>query len=132
VKIARSRASKPFPSLAPLVDIVFQLLIFFMLTSAVSVADLFDVKLPESTTAGEQSLKPVIVLVGSEGKVALDGEIVRVEELIGKLQQRREAGAVPVMVKADREANTGDVVSVLEQIQGAGVEKVMLATSRNR
>jgi len=132
VKIARSRASKPFPSLAPLVDIVFQLLIFFMLTSAVSVADLFDVKLPESTTAGEQALKPVIVLVGAEGKVALDGELVKVEELIGKLQQRREAGAAPVMVKADRGAKTGDVVSVLEQIQAAGIEKVMLATSRNR
>jgi biopolymer transport protein ExbD len=129
MEISRSTKRRGFPSPTPLVDMVFQLLIFFMLTSVAQIADLFPVTPPESTSASQQVTEPATILVGPDGSLALDQTPVALNALAGALRGRQQRPA-SVLVKADSGAKSGLVVRILEQIYAAGIDDVILATNR--
>ena len=119
-------------NLVPLINIVFLLLIFFMLSSTLVTPDKFDIQLPESDKGDSHESVTIVILVRGDGTIAINNVATSLTELSGLLVSEIEAGAQPeLMVRADALANTKDVVAVLRQAKIAGIEAVALATQPN-
>ena len=119
-------------NLVPLINIVFLLLIFFMLSSTLITPDKFDIQLPESDKGDSHESVPIVILLRGDGTIALNNVAASLTELSDLLVSEIEAGALPeLMVRADALANTKDVVAVLRQAKIAGIEAVALATQPN-
>ncbi len=116
-------------NLVPLINIVFLLLIFFMLSSTLVTPDRFSVDLPESFDAHSTESSPISVLIGPDGALAVNNDAVGLGELEPAiallLEDTPDAG---VLVKADAAATTAQVVNVLRRARAAGVDRVALAT----
>ena len=116
--------------LTSLIDVVFLLLIFFMLTT--TFADFtrrLDIELPEAraATTKEKQLKYTIEL-DDKGRIALNGEIVTLAVLDTTLHRDAAAGKVKgAVLRADRSVTHGNVVRVLGIVRDAGIEEVGIA-----
>jgi biopolymer transport protein ExbD len=116
-------------NLVPLINIVFLLLIFFMLTSTLTTPDEFDIALPESVSGAAHGSEPIVILIGPDGAIAVNNRPVDIGEVVAALEAALGDGEAPtVMVKADARATTSDVVAVLRRAHAAGINRVALAT----
>ena len=113
----------------PLTNVVFLLLIFFMLAGKLSASDPFEVAPPRSESDGPPAAQDVLVLVGADGRLALDGEMVDGPALKALLAERLTTEAqVRVRLKADGRAEATRVVVVMELLREAGVKRLKLLT----
>ena len=113
----------------PLINVVFLLLIFFMLAGKLSASDPFQVEPPRSLSEGPPTPQDSLVLVGADGRLALDGEIMEGPALKAALAARLAGEAeVRVRLKADGRAEATRVVAVMELLREAGVERLKLLT----
>lgn len=116
-------------NLVPLINIVFLLLIFFMLSTTLVTPDKFDIELPVSDKKDSLGTGPIVVLIKADGSVALNNTLLTMNQLSSFLESQIRTGLKPeLMIRADASANTADVVSVLRQAKIAGIERVSLAT----
>ena len=113
----------------PLINVVFLLLIFFMLAGRLSAGDPFRVDPPASVSSASAEQRDLVVLVGADGQLALDGEVVDQSVLSARLRQRLgNGGNGLVRVKADAAVEALQVVEVMEVLRDAGVERLKLLT----
>lgn len=114
----------------PLINVVFLLLIFFMLAGRLSEAELFKVTPPQSTGAGEaatEETEAIELLLAADGRLALNGELLEPQDLKAALSARGSGLAdVPATLKADAEADALAVVAVMESLRAAGLRDVRL------
>ena len=124
----RRRVSRTL-DLVPLINIVFLLLIFFMLTSTLATPDAFEVALPESKQGRDIGAQPLVILIAGDGGLALgDRPTVLADLQEAVAAARAERPEAPILIKADAQATTADVSAVLRRTRAAGVERVGLAT----
>ncbi len=116
-------------NLVPLINIVFLLLIFFMLSSTLVKPDAFDVTLPESDQERAPPTEPIVILISGDGRVALNNQPIGLASLETALAAARaERQDATLLIKADAEATTADATAVLRQARAAGFKRVGLAT----
>ena len=116
-------------NMVPLINIVFLLLIFFMLSSTLVTPDQFNVDLPESEQGRPAGSQPIVVLISADGGFAINNETLALGELEPRLAGLRAADpAAGIVVKADARATAAAVVNVLRRARAAGIERVALAT----
>ena len=132
--MARHRAKQGFITdeavdLTPLIDCVFLLLIFFMVTPVFIHARGLDVDLPRASQATEQQEKKDInIIVERDGRIEIGGE----EVLPGQLRARIERAMVEnrndnVIIQGDRDAAQSRVVEVVDAARGVGVKGIAFA-----
>ena len=116
--------------IAPLIDIVFQLLIFFMLTSSFVMQPGIKVNLPKAVTSETVKFENIEILVTAENVTYLNGKVVTTQELKSLLKQaaKREQ---PILIKADRRAYLGRVVEIWDLARDLGVTQVNIATNQD-
>jgi biopolymer transport protein ExbD len=112
--------------LSPLMDIVFLLLIFFLVTTTFLPDAGMDLELPESTTATAAEIAPTVISVGEDGAVQLDGRSVSVEELQQAVQALPEADRQKITVRADARVDYGVIVRIIDALRNAGVDGLSL------
>ena len=110
--------------ITPLIDCVFLLLIFFMLTSNFVVVPGINVKLPKASTSRPQQVQPLIITISSEGIVYINSEPFTYKEIEKYIKTKKIKSA---FLKADRDANFGVVVKVWDICKKLGVEKIGIA-----
>jgi len=117
--------------LTALIDIVFLLLIYFLLTTNFMVAEGINVSLPQAQGGAPQTQEDITVYVDREGRaflldqeVPLDQLLKRLRELIGGQKERL------VIVKADRSVILNKAVRVMDLAKAAGAGKLCLATEK--
>lgn len=112
------------PDLMPLIDMVFILLIFFLLTSS-ALQPAVDVKLPE-TTQGNPNVSPTIVItIQSDGTLLVDEERVSMDLFLPLLESRyRGHSNAEITIRADRRVAFGEVVKIMDLCKRAGAEEV--------
>lgn len=111
----------------PLINIVFLLLIFFMIAGSLQRLGPFDVDPSESQTAEAQPEDAIVLWVGKSGQLGIDdlqGNLDRLSSMLPADYIGR-----PVEIRADRETEGTKVVAVLKRLQELGVEKVQLMTA---
>ena len=113
----------------PLINVVFLLLIFFMLAGSFGVNDPFDVTAPNSISEMVHETASVHVLLGADGQVALDGKVMEEAVLLEQVKTRLAATpALRVQLKADAQTSANRVVLLMEGLREAGVERLRLLT----
>jgi len=116
--------------LTPLVDVVFLLLIFFMLSTTFIVAPGIKVKLPtSSSTEISREKKEVRVVMSKDDKIFVQQKLVSIEEL-GKYLKKaaRENPEGMVIIQADERVLHGKVVEVMDVAKTSGFNKLAIAT----
>jgi len=118
-------------NMGPLVDMVFLLLIFFVVTTSFVKATGIEVDRATASSAELQERGTILVGVSAAGEVWFDGKEVDVRSVRGlverSLAEDPEAG---VVVVADRGSETGLVIRVMDQCRLAGASGVSLAANR--
>ena len=115
--------------IAPLIDVVFLLLIFFMLTSSFIFQPGIKVNLPRAITSDMLSEENAIVTVTAENLVYYNQKLVTIKELSATLK-KVAAARLPVLIKADRKASLGRIVEVWDICRQEGVAQVNIATTQ--
>jgi len=113
--------------IAPLVDVIFQLLIFFMLTSSFIVPQGIKINLPRAITSQVVKSRVLEVVVSGENVFYVDGKVVNIQELksiFEGLVDRNQS----LLIKADRRAQLGRVVEIWDLARKLGLSQVNIAT----
>jgi len=117
--------------LTSLIDIVFLLLIYFLLTTNFMVDEGIAVKLPHAKAIAPQTEKEITIYVDSAGKVYMDEQVVPLNLLFAKIKARLSGNIdLPVVIKADRSVILDKAVKVMDMAKAAGAGKLVLATER--
>jgi len=115
--------------IAPLIDIVFLLLVFFMLTSTFMVPQAIELELPESKSASVTDTTPIIVSLNQTGELALNGEIIALEKLQQALKPLlSDQTESAITLKSDAHTEVQLLLKVMDEIRAAGGTNVGLAT----
>ncbi len=118
-------------AIAPLVDVVFLLLLFFVLTFHIVPEQAMQIDLPRSTTADQRPEQGVVVTVTAAAEVRVDGEAAGLEQLGRVLARRRaEDPEQPVRIEADRAVDVGLLVRVMDRVREAGFSSFSLVTQQ--
>ncbi len=121
---------EPGIDLTPMLDVVFIMLIFFIVTSTFIKESGVEVNRPQADTATAQDKGNILIAVTADGQVWLDKQVVDVRSVRAHVERmRREQPEGVVVVQADQDARTGLVVKVMDQARLAGVDDVVLAAS---
>lgn len=119
--------------IAPLIDIVFQLLIFFMLTSTFITERGIPITLPQAETGEPQEeRRAVVVSIDGEAQIFVDGEKVNFSELQNILAMRLLTGNTKtVVLHTDETASMGLVVRVIDIARRVKGEHLVIATRKS-
>ena len=115
--------------IAPLIDIVFQLLIFFMLTSSFVVQPGIKVNLPKAVTSEAVQFENIEIIVSGENVTYLNGKVVTTPELKNALKQVAKRNQA-ILIKADRHASLGRVVEIWDLSRDLGIKQLNIATNQ--
>ena len=117
-------------NISPLIDIVFLLLIFFMVTSVFVEETGIEVQKPSAIHAEDLDKNSILLALTAEGDVYFDGRLVPPNQLRGLVARLLRERTRPVIVIADENSQSGQLVHVLDECKYAGAEQVSLATER--
>ncbi|WP_299313037.1 biopolymer transporter ExbD [uncultured Halomonas sp.] len=117
-------------NLTPMLDVVFIMLIFFIVTTSFIKESGVEIQRPESSAASPQPDAQVMVAITPEGAVWVDGRPVDAHRVGGEVAAL-VSGDGGVVIQADRDATTGLLIEVMDRIREAGVEQVAVAALRS-
>jgi biopolymer transport protein ExbD len=123
------RAPTPGIPIAPLVDIVFNLLLFFMLISHY-MQPAIEVKLPSSSTAASTQEAAITIVIDAGGTAYLNAEQVSDETLAARLNSLSPDEVKLVRLQADERVGLKRVVEILDIIRGSPVKSVALEAAK--
>ena len=117
-------------NLTPLVDIVFILLIFFLITSTFVQSPGIDVNLPKANSSAETTeAQSIVITVTENGQLVYGGEemdIGALQDTLGKIF--KDTPDRQVVIQADEETDHGAVVEAMDAARGAGFRRLGIAT----
>jgi len=125
VRRVRSFAEEGEPDMTPLIDCVFLLLIFFMVTTVFLQTKGLEVDMPAESQAEEEQKKDINVVLDRDGRMQIGGEAVQVEGL--KLRLKRameEANNDNIIIQADGECAQRHVVYAVDSARQVGVQGI--------
>lgn len=116
-------------SLTPLIDCVFLLLIFFMLTSSFIFQPGINVNLPKAVTSEIIGQESFIITVTEDNLIYFNDRPLTMKELGIKLKAF-SSGKKPILIKADNKASLGRIVEVWDLCRDLGISQVNIATNK--
>lgn len=121
------------PPLTALIDMVFMLLIYFLLTMGFMVDEGIGITLPEAGQASKAMPRDLVVSVSEGGAYLWEGVRVTLPELEQKLAATTDLSpATRIVIRADRGARVNNVVRVMDLAKGVGASRFCLATEQKR
>ena len=111
--------------ITPLIDCVFLLLIFFMLTSNFVVTSGITIKLPRASIHQAVDTKTITVTVSSEDIIYVRGKVFTYSELENYLKSLKLKS---IFIKADRDSSIGAIVGIWNVCKRLGIDKIGIAT----
>lgn len=127
----RRKGNRLIINITSLIDVMFLLLIFFMVTSTFKNQPAINLVLPWAATAEESPVSPVVVYLTAEGTIFLNDRSLSADEL-GEALTRLQAttGEDRVVLRADEQAAHGDVVHLIDSIKESGFTRVSLSARK--
>lgn len=115
--------------IAPLINVIFLLLIFFMLTSSFILQSGIRVNLPKAVTSEVLQKDLVILTVTEKNEILIDERPVSGDELLSRITMATKSGQ-PILIRADKKADLGKVIEVWDVCRQADVKQVNVATTQ--
>ena len=124
--------NRKIPSLTPLIDIVFLLLVFFMLTAHFVKDQVLDISLPDAESAQQlKDEKLLEVLIKKGGVISINKEIIAKEKIDDYFQDKLPAiRNKQVILRGDTKTELGLVVSIMDAARKAGAKSLDIVTQQ--
>ena len=120
--------------LAPLIDVVFLLLIFFTLTSSGALSSFTGIKVnmpssdKQSPVFSEDMLR---IYLKENGRVLIEGKEIEISEIKGKIGRlSKERRNLKIALYADMDSRYGDVIRIMDMVRAAGVKILYMGLKR--
>lgn len=116
-------------NLTPMLDIVFIMLIFFIVTSSFIRETGIDPLRPEADTAVEQTRGNILIGVSQTGEIWMNQENIELSQVrttVEDMLSQNPEGSVVIV--SDQTARTGRVIEVMDQVRRAGITDIAIAT----
>jgi len=115
-------------NIAPLIDMVFILLIFFLVTTSFVKETGVDINRPVASTAVSKEKAAIMVGITAEGRIYMEKREIDIRAVRANVERSlAESPESRVIVVADRESKTGTVIKVMDGCRLAGAANVSLA-----
>jgi biopolymer transport protein ExbD len=125
--------TRPTIHLTALIDIVFLLLIFFLLASTFVEQVGLNIQVPEVETEGEGLLPELIVQIDQDGKIFVEDINLNTRQLTTVLKMRiTSLGKDTVVIHADRRTQYDNVAQVIDAVKLAGAKNLILVTRQRQ
>ncbi len=109
--------------MTPMLDVVFIMLIFFIVSTSFVREAGIEVNRPSAQTSTGQTKSAVMIAISAEGQIWLDRKATDVRMVRPVLERlRAEQPGLSVVVQADTKSTTGDLVQLIDQLRLAGVQ----------
>jgi len=117
--------------LTPLIDVVFIMLIFFIVTATFTKETGIDVNKPEAATATAQKKANILIAIDARDNIWIDRRKVDIRSLIPNIKRlRSENPQGTVVIQADEESRNKTLVEVMDRARQAGEYNIALAANR--
>ena len=122
--------TKPEISITPLIDIIFLMLIFFMVTTVFPENKGMVIQKPKAEHATTLSTKSKIIKLSKEGKISINNTIVSESDLRRLVEYETTLRAeLSIIIHADKQATTESLIKVLDICKTVGVKNIGVATN---
>lgn len=118
--------------MSPLIDCVFILLIFFIVTTVFVEETGVEVDKPQAASAAQLEKTSILIALTAKGEIVYGGREIGISGIQPLVKRMLAQEDVPVIIQADKEAQTGLLVSIIDEAKLAGATKVSLASVNNR
>jgi biopolymer transport protein ExbD len=129
MQLHEKKRHKVIINITSLIDVLFLLLIFFMISSTFVEQPGMKLELPESKSAITEKIKDLVLQINADGTMTLNDETISLENLedmfkqiLPKLEEKS------LVLKADKTVPHGTVVKVMDLAKLGGLEKLIIAT----
>lgn len=130
VRSKRALTAQAEIQMTPLIDMVFILLIFFVVTTSFVSETGLDIQRPQSSSSETLPHENIPVAIGADGRITVDGQRVGLLSIRPFLQKRlRMQPGLAVVLVADKAVSVDRVVRVMDEVRAAGISEVALATA---
>lgn len=127
-----ARSNQLDDNMIPLINIVFLMLIFFMIAGQLTASELISIQPPTSQQQSAIDEHDAVLLISATGQLALDDALLEANILTASLQQKIAESNHPqsfkLLVKTDATVPAIELTDLLKQVRAAGILKVSLAT----
>ncbi|WP_438862759.1 ExbD/TolR family protein [Neptunicella sp.] len=118
--------------MTPMLDVVFIMLIFFIVTTSFVKEAGIEVNKPKAQQATKQKSANIFIAINENGDIWMDKREVDVERVRANLERMlAEQPTDVVILQADVKTKHGDVVEVMDQIKAAGIDRISVAAKDN-
>lgn len=134
VRYSRYRRNKTVDiNMAPLIDMVFILLIFFLVTTSFVRESGVNVERPRAKSAVTKEKVNLIIGITKEGMIYMENHPVDIRSIRARMERfLAETPDGSVIIVADKESRTGTVIQVLDECRLAGVKNISVAARKDR
>ncbi len=129
MQLLNKKRRKIIINITSLIDVLFLLLIFLMISSSFVEQPGMKLELPESKSASAESMKELVLEINQDGTIylgetaiPLDSLEYKFKSLVPSLENRT------LILRADKESRHGTVVTVMDKAKISGIEKIIIAT----
>ncbi|NQZ49232.1 MAG: biopolymer transporter ExbD [Moritella sp.] len=117
--------------MTPLIDIVFILLIFFILTASFQQQNTINIDRPQSTTNDSSDVVKLMVTIDKEGQISLDQGPIKLTDLSAYVKAKVSlTGSSSAVIQVDKDVTSDRLITVIDKIRIAGVANVAVATDK--
>lgn len=135
MKVRRSLASHATVDLIPMIDVVFQLILFFLVSTTFAVMPAISLKLPTSSTAQNSDVKEIRIAVSASENIYFNDKKVSFdqlgEELLNYDVKQEERLSYPIIFEADELVTNGTIVKIFDVVRKSGFSAINLRTTEN-
>ena len=120
------------PNITPMLDVVFILLIFFIVTANFIKDPGLEMNRPDSETAEITENAAILIAIGPAGEIYMDGRRIDVRQVkanVIRLMAENPQGAV--VMQADEKATAEKIIAVMDEVREAGVIDISIASEPN-
>ncbi|MDG1892071.1 MAG: biopolymer transporter ExbD [Verrucomicrobiota bacterium] len=115
-------------NVSPLIDIVFILLIFFIVTTVFVEETGVEVQKPRATSANLLEKSSILIAITANGQIVYDGQEIGLRGVGGVVKRLLKKTNMPVIIQADRKAPIDLYAKVHDEASLAGAKQINLAT----
>ncbi len=119
-------------NLTPMLDVVFIMLIFFIVTTSFVKEAGIDVNRPSAKTSQQKSNANILIAIKNNDEIWIDKRMVDLRAVRSNIERLKASNSQNnVVVQSDKDAKTGVLVKVMDQVRLAGITNISISTLKN-
>jgi len=115
-------------NLSPMIDCIFILLIFFIVTTVFVEEPGVDIVKPDALTDADLEKNSIIIAITADNRVVYGGKEIGISGVSGQIKQQIKQNDIPVIIQADINADHGIFSKVWSEVKNAGAKKISVST----